>query len=71
MNNPMCDGSGPCENGQVRVLSLGSNPHQGNLILCRACFRREIQWRQQRNRELGEDCKFALPVWEHCPPYEP
>lgn len=64
MNNPMCDGSGPCHPGQVRVLPLGSNPHHGNLILCRSCFGREIRYRRARNFTLAADCAFALPMWE-------
>lgn len=63
--NANCDGSGPCIlNGQVRVLPAGSQPHHGNMILCRLCYRREIAFRKSRNEELGKDCQFQLPRWE-------
>jgi hypothetical protein len=65
MQNPNCDGSGPCIlNGEVRVLPTGSQAHHGNAILCRLCFNREIQFRKERNRDLGKDCQFQLPRWE-------
>lgn len=64
MQNPNCDGSGPCHPGQVRVLPTGSQPHHGNMIICRACFNREIAFRKERNRELSKDCQFRLPTWE-------
>lgn len=59
--NPMCDGSGLCSAGEVRVLPTGG---EGNGILCRSCLSREIEWRRQRNRELSKDCQFKLPAWE-------
>ncbi len=64
MQNPMCDGSGPCDPGEVRVLPLGTSPHHGNLILCRNCYHHEIQYRQDRNRELAKDCAYDLPSWD-------
>lgn len=60
MNNPMCDGSGPCDPGEVRVLPTGGD---SNAILCLQCFRREIAFRRERNRELSKDCAFELPDW--------
>jgi hypothetical protein len=63
MNNPNCDGSGPCESGEVRLIPLGRNPDHGNMILCRLCFERELDFRRERNRELSPDCAFALPAW--------
>lgn len=65
----MCDGSGPCDSGSVRLLPLSRNPDHGNLILCRCCFKHEIAWRRQRNRDLAKDCAFALPRWEDLAPY--
>ena len=56
-----CDGSGPHEPGDVRVLPTGGD---GNMILCRNCYEREIRYRVDRNRELGDFAKFALPAWE-------
>lgn len=35
-----------------------------NLILCRACYQHEIQFRVERNLTLAEECKFKLPMWE-------
>lgn len=69
--NPMCDGSGPCCAGEVRVLPLGKNPHHGNLILCRNCHWREIEFRKDRNTELAPDCRFDLPTWETLNVYQP
>ena len=69
MNNPMCDGSGPCADGEVRVLPVGSSPHHGNMILCRLCFGRELAWRRDRNHDLAKDCQFKLPAWETCEVY--
>lgn len=69
MQNPNCDGSGPCHPGRVRVLPTGSQPHHGNMILCGQCFSREIAWRKERNRELGKDCQFQLPTWGSLKPY--
>ena len=69
MNNPMCDGSGPCSPGEVRVLPIGSIPDHGNMILCSQCFWREIVWRTARNRELSKDCAFKLPQWADCAVY--
>jgi hypothetical protein len=50
MTNWNCDGSGPHTEGEVRVYPLGAG---GNLILCRACFRRENQYRIDRRNEYG------------------
>jgi hypothetical protein len=63
MKNDNCDGSGPCQPGEVRVLPLGSNPHHGNLILCYLCFLREMAFRAERNEKLSKDCAFDLPQW--------
>lgn len=61
MNNPNCDGSGPHSGQPVRKLPIGGG---GNAILCKACYQREIQFRKERNRELGNDAQFDLPEWE-------
>lgn len=63
----MCDGSGPCAAGEMRVLPTGGD---SNAILCKFCFEREIAYRRERNRDLGEDCKFKIPAWEDCKVYE-
>jgi hypothetical protein len=67
--NPNCDGSGPHDPGEVRVLPLGSQPNHGNLILCRQCFGRELSFRRERNWSLSKDCKFKLPPWESLEVY--
>lgn len=66
--NPMCDGSGPCSAGEVRVLPTGG---EGNAILCKSCFHRELAWRKERNRELSKDCQFKLPEWDSLNIYNP
>lgn len=74
IQNPDCCG-GHCqrETGEVRVLPISRDPHHGNVILCRACFEREIAWRKERNRELPADAllAFALPKWEDLKVYDP
>lgn len=65
--NPNCDGSGPhILNGQVRVLPTGGD---SNAILCKLCYRREIAFRRDRNKELGKDAQFKLPAWEELKVY--
>jgi len=56
-----CDGSGPHTLGTVKLLPSGGD---SNLILCRACWLREILYRAERNQSLGEFAQFALPTWE-------
>lgn len=66
-HNPNCDGD-HCvsERGEVRVLPTGGD---SNAILCRACFDHEISYRTERNLELDESCRFALPEWSHLTVY--
>lgn len=61
-----CDGSGPHEGCEVRVLPVGGD---GNAILCKACFVREIAFRRERNEELTEGSKFDLPAWDRLKVY--
>jgi hypothetical protein len=63
VKNNNCDGSGPCDLGDVRVLPLGDS----NLILCSNCFDREIKWRAERNKEIHNP--FPLPSWWECKRY--
>jgi hypothetical protein len=67
MQNPMCDG-GHCasEGGEVRVLPTG---RRSNGIRCRHCYEREMEWRRQENRRLGEWAKHDLPAWESLKAY--
>ena len=60
-NNHDCDGSGPCSHGKTALLLTGKTRMDGGVILCRACWRREIEWRRDRNLKLSPDCAFMLP----------
>ncbi len=70
MQNWNCDGSGPHCGPEVRVLRIGATADQGNMILCRNCFNREIDFRVERNRELAKDCAFQLPAWDSLEVYK-
>ena len=61
MHNPDCDGNGPHDAGEARVLPLA-----GPLCfkLCKRCFGRELRWRYERNRGLGVEARYSLPSWE-------
>ena len=61
-----CDGSGPHAEGAVKVMRCGGS---SNLILCRNCWQRELNYRHMRNRDLGRDFKFDLPAWETAEVY--
>jgi len=66
IHNPNCGGS-RCTSatGEVREIRFPN----GILILCRACFDREIAWRRERNRELAAYARYALPTWEESTVY--
>lgn len=70
--NANCDGSGPhIINGEVRVLPTGG---ESNLILCKLCYRHEIAFRHNRNRELSRELSpkaFATPPWRTLKIYAP
>jgi hypothetical protein len=53
--NNNCDGAGPHTVGEVRMLPYGGD---GNLILCKACYARELAYR-------GE----SSPSWDSAPVY--
>lgn len=61
MHNPDCDGNGPHDAGEVRMLPL---PGRANLQLCKRCFGRELRWRYERNRGLGRELRYSTPSWE-------
>lgn len=68
MINPNCGGRGPCIlNGEVRVLPTGGD---SNAILCKLCYRREIEYRKSRNLELGTAFQFELPAWDTLKVYD-
>ncbi|MGD2144669.1 MAG: hypothetical protein PVF54_09360 [Anaerolineae bacterium] len=54
-----CDGSGPHTGHVVRLLPV---PGVGNLILCKACFAKEMEyrrhWQIQGRIKVFEDCEF-------------
>jgi len=62
MKNPNCDND-KCMSatGEVRVLPTGGD---SNAILCWACYKHEMAFRRDRNRELAAECRFDLPDWE-------
>lgn len=61
-----CDGSGPHREGDVRVLPLTGG---ANLILCRSCYAREIDWRNERNAQLAVENRYPLPRWDTLEKY--
>lgn len=63
MNNPNCDGGGPCKPGEVRKLPYGSSG--GNLILCRNCYEKEIAWRKEANQRYRDAfSRDDTPAWD-------
>jgi hypothetical protein len=67
IHNPNCDGAHcTLPDGEVRKLPTGGG---ANLILCHACFDHEIAYRRERNRELGQDAQFDLPLWSQLETY--
>jgi len=67
MSNP-CDGGDMCNgqtDGETRLLPVGGN---GNLILCRECYKVELSFRF--NRIIGkpghgtEGIEQDMPTWE-------
>ena len=65
--NANCDGGGPCLPGEVRVLPTGGD---GNAILCARCYRREMTFRRDRNRDLDKDAQFDIPAWKDLKVYD-
>lgn len=65
--NNNCDGAGPHLAGVVKKMATGGG---GNMILCRACWARELQYRADRNRNLSGWAKFDLPTWKGAEVYE-
>lgn len=68
MKNPNCDND-KCltEHGQVRkVPSTGGS----NLILCNHCFKCEMAWRKERNKELERDNRFPMLRWNDLEVYD-
>jgi hypothetical protein len=59
--NPNCDGD-KCQygTGEVRVYPLGGG---GNLILCRACWIHENNYRHSRGVETGAPENWPQVMW--------
>lgn len=68
MQNPNCDNS-KCTSptSEVRVLPTGGD---GNMIICRSCFRYEMAYRTQRKRETGSN-NWHIVTWESLKVYDP
>lgn len=68
MKNPNCDND-KCKfsRGEVRVLPTGG---EGNAILCRECYRHEMVYRAERNKELGKENQFEIPTWNDLKVYD-
>jgi len=68
MKNPNCEND-KCMSatGEVRVLPTGAD---SNAILCWACYKHEMAFRRDRNRELSPDCRFDLPDWSSLKVYD-
>jgi len=69
MKNNSCDNT-LCliSDGEVRLLPDGGG---GNLILCRACYQHEINFRGYRNRNLEAGEQFPTPEWKALEVYGP
>lgn len=72
MNNPAqnpdcCNNKCVSSSSEVRVLPTGGD---GNMIVCRACFNYEINYRKDRNKKLGKDNQFKIPNWEDLQVYQ-
>lgn len=67
VKNWNCDGSGPCSEGSVKLLPLGGG---ANLILCKNCWNREMEYRKTRNLSLGTFAQYDIVRWEDGKLYE-
>lgn len=70
-HNQGCEGQGNCARpsgrAELRRLPTGGD---GASIVCRACYTKEIIYRQERNRTLSPDCQFKLPLWHELTVYK-
>ena len=51
-------------------MPLSRDPHHGNVIVCRAHYKIELAFREERAKETGRD-KWDFPSWESLTSYEP
>ena len=62
-----CDGDKcTCTHGEVRRLPTGGG---SNAILCRTCYRHEMSWRMERNKQLSPENHYDFPRWEDLVSY--
>ena len=66
MKNYNCDGCGPHVGPETRRLPF---PDGSAVILCRACYGREMHYRRGRNRDLAPENQFDLPAWDELDVY--
>jgi hypothetical protein len=63
-----CDGDlCTSPSGEVRRLPLGGN---SAVIVCKACYFHEINYRRERNEELSGSARFDLPRWDSLEVYK-
>ena len=55
-----CDGSGPHSGDEVRRLPTSAEAGGGAVILCRNCWKHEMEWRKERNTSLEGNAKFPI-----------
>lgn len=62
VKNDKCDNEYCMEsNGEVRVLPIGED---GNLFLCRTCFRHEMSFRREQNGTVPGITPWSIPKWK-------
>ena len=68
VHNEKCDGASCIKAvGEVRLLP---QPAGGNAILCQACYRHEMAFRRDMNRDRPALYKYDIPPWKSLKVYE-
>jgi len=62
-----CCGEGPHAPGTVKIMRAGTD---SNLVLCRACWQKELAYRRERNTWLEKFAQHSLPSWDEAEVYE-
>lgn len=52
---------------ELRILPSGGD---SNILCGKQGYEREMRYRQERNKELGDAFKFKLPKWEDLRIYQ-
>ena len=65
-DNPNCSSSGPHESGEVKRMPTGEGDA---VILCRACWLKELAWRRACNKSLAAEQWLDLPDWDSAEVY--